>query len=202
MLYYCESCHMLSEQDCCKSCGKKNLRNPNRTDFCFLTEVNSMFGEMFKRILEEEKIPYSDIPSGSGVRSYFGQKLENLKIFITYEFFYIAKELLNEILVDIEQEQSSELKKNIGMLFASLRNEKKLKKILNLSENDSLVAYCTDEIMNADRVVNKGKISSCTKGGYYLFVYRGDEFIVINSVTYEIISAKRISKRKRGQFVK
>jgi len=191
MLYYCENCHLLNERDYCQSCRKKNLRTPDKNDYCFLVEVDSMFGGMFLGILEEENVSYSYMPSGNGVRSFFGLKLENLKIFITYEFFEKAKELLNGILINFEENQGKDLKENIDKLFVSPRSEKKIKKILKLTENDSLIDYCSDKIMNADRIVNKGSISGCTNGGEYLFVYKENESITVNSVTYEIIAVKR-----------
>lgn len=188
--YYCENCHTLNVQDCCLLCGKINLRNPDKNDYCFLIEADSMFGEMFIGILEDENIPYSAMPSGNGIRSIFALKLENYKIYVTYEFIYRAKELLNEILINSEEEEIKDLKKNLDRLFASQNSEKKIKKNLKMSENDSLTAYCADKIINADRIINQGKISSCIKGGYYLYVYKGKEVIIINSATYEIISAK------------
>jgi len=192
LFYYCEKCHTLNEQDCCQSCGKNNLRNPDKNDYCFLTEVDSMFGEMLNGILEYENIPYSSLPSGNGIRSSLGLKLENYKIFVAYDFFDRAEEILNEILINIEEAESRDLKKNLDKLFASQRSEKKIKKILKMGENDSLTAYCADKIINADRILNQGKISGCLKGGYYLYVYKGKEVIIINSATFEIISAKNM----------
>lgn len=193
MLYYCEKCHVLNEHDCCRSCGKKSLRNPGKGDYCFLIEADSMFGEMFIGILDDESISYTAIPSGNGVRSQFALKLENLKIYVDYEFFDRAKDLLDNILTNIEETQSKELKQNINMLFVPHRTEKKIKKTLKLAEDISIRAYCSDIIMNADRILNKGRISGCIKGGNYLFVYKGKELFIINSATYEIISAKRIT---------
>ncbi|MCL2675609.1 MAG: hypothetical protein FWE84_03345 [Firmicutes bacterium] len=185
---------MLNEQDSCRFCRKKGLRNPEKNDYCFLVEVDLMFGEMFKGVLEEENIPYSDIPVGNGVRSYFGLRLENLKIFVVYEFFEKAKEILTGILMSFEENQNRNIKKNIDKLFVLPRSEKKIKKVLNLAENDNLIAYCADKIMNADRIVNKGGISSCIKGGEYICVYKENELIMFNSVTYEIIAAEKTKK--------
>lgn len=189
-MYYCEKCHTLNEQNCCQSCSKINLRNPDKNDFCFLIEVDSMFGEMFVGILKDENITYSAMPSGNGMRSVFALKLENYKIYVVYELFDRAKELLNELFINLEDAETKDLKKNLDKLFASQRSEKKIRKILKISNNDSLTAYCADMINNADRIMNQGEISSCNKGGYYLYVYKGKEVIIINSATYEVISAK------------
>ena len=150
-----------------------------------------MFGEAFGGLLKGKNIPYSAMPSGNWLRTYFALKLENLKIFVPYEFFDKAKELLNEILANYEEEQKSNLKIHIDKLFISPHSEKKMKKILKIYEKDSLIDYCEDKIINADKIVNKGKISSCSNGGNYLFVYKDNELFIINSATYEIISAKK-----------
>jgi len=188
---------MLNEQDYCKACCKKGLRDPDKKDYCLLVEANSTFGEIFKGILEEENIPYSNIPSGNGVRSAFALKLENQKIFIVYEFFEKAKEMLSEMLINFEENQNRDLYKNIERLFASPRTEKKIKKVLRLTESDSLIGYCFDKIMKADEIINRGRISGCTKNGEYLYVYKENELIIINSVTYEIIAAKRAKEKRK-----
>lgn len=190
-LYYCEKCNMLNKQNYCLICGKRNLRNPENNDFCFLVELKSMIGEMFGGILKVENIPFSAIPYGNGARVYSALKLENLKIFVPYEFFNKAKELLDEISNNYQEEQKSDLIKNIDKLFVSSRNEKKIRKILKLIEKDSIIDYCADKILNADKIINEGKITKCIKGGNYLFVYKGNEIFVINSSTYEIISVNR-----------
>ena len=197
MFYYCENCNTLNEQDYCKFCGKEFLRKPERNDYCLLIETGFMFAEMFKGVLDEENIPYTDCPSGNGVRSQFALRLENVKIFVPYEFYFIAKELLNEILKNIEESQNRDFFENIDLLFIQLRNEKKIKKTLKMPETYNLVAYCLDKIKNADRIDNKGKISGCTKGGDYIFVYKGAELIIVNSATYEIISVER---NKKGEW--
>ena len=98
--------------------------------------------------------------------------------------------MLNGIFVNFEESQSGDIKKNINMLFVSHRAEKKIKKILQI-KNGSVTAYCSEKILNADKIVNGGRISGCTKGGNYLFIYKDKELFIINSATYEIISAKR-----------
>ena len=193
MLYYCEKCHLINEQDFCQTCGNKKLRKPENNDYCFLIEVNSMFGEMYERILKEEDIPYTAMPSGNGVRSYFALNLENHVIYVPYGFFNKAKELLNDILMNVDEEQNSDLKNNLDKLFTSHRSEKIMKKNLKLTEKDNLIDYCSGKIINADRIINEGRITGCLKGGEYLFVYKGNELFIINSVTYEIISAKKLN---------
>ena len=190
MLYYCEKCCVLNEQSECVRCGKKNLRNPEKGDYCFLTEIDSMFGEMFKGILEEENILYAASPSGYGIRAAFALGPRNLRIFVGYEFFDRAKELFDENFIFSEETENGNLRENLDKLFVPVRGEKKIKKALKLAEDDNLIDYCVDRIKNADKIVNEGKITGCTKGGEYLFVYKNNELIIINSVTYEIISAQ------------
>lgn len=190
MIFYCDKCHMLSEQDNCKFCSKKHLKSPENNDYCFLFEIGTTFGEMFEGILKNENIPYSVIPSGNGVRSCFGLRLENVKIYVPFCCFYKAKALLNETIFNFE-DQNIDLKNSIDKLFVSERNEKKIRKILDLNKNDNFINYCANIIINSDRITNEGRISSCLKGGEYLFVYKNDVIITVNSATYELLSAKK-----------
>lgn len=183
---------MLSEQEYCRYCGNKDLREPDGSDYCFLIEADTMFGEMLKGILEGDNIPYVAMPLGSGVRTRFALRLERMRIYVTYEFLETAKELVNGILSSNEEDQNAEIKNNIDKLFTLPRNGKKVKKILKIAEDESLTEYCANAIIDADKIINEGRISSCLKGGEYLFVYKGDMQIVLNSVTYEIISVKII----------
>lgn len=193
MLFFCEKCNLLNEQNFCRLCGKDNLRNIQNSDYCYLFEAGQLFGEMFLGILEDEGIPYSSLPSGNGARSQFALRLENLKIFVVYEFYDKAKALLNDILTSYDKANRIELEKNINKLFVTNRNEKKIKRILKPFQDDNIIGYCIDKIMNADRIVNKGRISGCGNGGDYLYVYKDKELIIINSATYEIISIEIIN---------
>ena len=196
MFYYCENCNALSERDDCQFCGRKKLRQPEKKDYCFLVEADFMFGAMFEGMLDDKSIPYVDCPVGNGVRSQFALKLDKLQIFVPYEFFIEAKELLYEIFANMEESLRRDFLENIDRLFVSPRNEKKIKKALGMVGHDSLVAYCLDQIMNADSMVNKGRISGCRKGGDYIVVYKGTELIMVNSATYEIISVEKVKKGK------
>lgn len=189
-MQYCEKCHTLIPQPYCGACGNKLLRAPNSDDYCFLIEADNLFGEMFKGILEDESIPYVDTPAGNGVRSRFALRLDRLKIYVPYAFYDRADEILKDIFSSIENAQKEELEKNIDKLFLSPRNEKKIRKALKMPDSDSLIARCADMVMNADRIVNNGRISS-SPGGDYLFVYKNKDLAVINSATYEIISLEK-----------
>lgn len=191
MPYYCEKCYTVNGYDYCQTCGKKSLRSAQNEDFCFLVEMCTMYGELFCGVLKEENIPHSTIPWGNGAWSHFGLKLENYRIFVPYKFFDRAKELLNEVFARPEEENNY-LKENLDKLFIiSPRAQKKMRKNLNLAQNDDLIAYCADKIKNADDIIDKGQITDCLKGGTYLFIYKDNEVFVVNSATYEIISAKR-----------
>lgn len=192
MSFYCEKCKLICEEEFCDSCGNKKLRPPENNDFCFLIEIDSMFGAMFENILKEERIPCADIPVGNGVRSCFALKLENHRLYVPFEFLSKARQLINELLDTFNETQNRDLIKNVDKLYIVIRSEKKIRKILKLASEESLVDYCKDKIIHADTIAYEGKISSCIKGGCYLFVYKDDEVFIVNSVTYEIISAKKV----------
>lgn len=190
MIFYCENCLLLNQQDYCKSCGKRNLRNPDDRDFCLLTEVAPMFGLMFKRVLESENIPFHEIYIRD-IRGKSTFKLENLKIFVPYQYFDKATQLLAEIIEEKRSRERQNLVENVDKLFVSKKSDKKIKKAFKMFENEDLIAFCKDKILSADRVENRGAITGNQEGGQYIYVYKDNYLIIINSATFEIISAKR-----------
>ncbi len=189
-MYYCEKCYAVSESDRCQYCGKKSLQEAQPGNYCLLIEADDMFAEMFMGILQSEDILHRSMPSGDGVRSRFALGLGKQKIFVPYELFDSAKELLDELFENAQREIKSQLADNIGKLFASPRTEKRIRKALKLTEKQSVIDYCKDNIINADKIVDGGLIISCRENGSYLYVYKDNLTITVNSATYEILSAK------------
>ena len=52
---YCENCHVAAEPPRCPLCGGKRLREVKDEDYCFLTEMRAMEGEMLADILRGTK---------------------------------------------------------------------------------------------------------------------------------------------------
>lgn len=89
-MFYCEKCRMLNEQKPCQSCNGKRLRMPKNNDYCLLIEIDYVYGKMLGDLLKGENIAYVDVPSGTGVRSAWGQRLENLKF--SYRMSYTKEQ--------------------------------------------------------------------------------------------------------------
>lgn len=92
---YCKKCRELSDSGVCDTCGNDKLIDVSPTDFCFIAEYESTYGEMIKGIFSGENIPFSAVPYGTGARSGFGLRLENLRFYVPYEYYGAAKDILS-----------------------------------------------------------------------------------------------------------
>lgn len=188
---YCESCKYLFESSTCPECGSRNLRPVEDNDYCFLIECSSTYGKMLAEILENEKIPCTMIPSGNGTRSALGLNLENLQLFVPYQFYDRASDLHNYLKNDPTEKIKTALLDNrekwhvIGKF-----TEGKLKKKLRLPKDADLFRHCEEIVNNSEKILDQGSISSCPEGGHYLFVYSASEELTFNSATFELMYAK------------
>ena len=77
---YCENCHVAAELPRCPLCGGKKLREIKEDDYCFLTEMRAMNGEMLADILRGNGIECVSMPSGSGLNTAMALPLENSRL--------------------------------------------------------------------------------------------------------------------------
>lgn len=185
---YCDKCNCISNLTCCPFCGNDAVRKAENNDFCFLTQTDAMSGKMTEDIFKQENIPCALTPSGNGIRTAFGMKLENFKIYVPFEYYDRACEILNGFSDKLCDDLRKVLTENIHKLNISARVEKKTRKKLRSPDETDLVSCLADIILNAENIEDKGRITSCVKGGRYIFVYGENVTVVLNSVTYEIIS--------------
>lgn len=189
---YCESCKCLCQSGVCPECGNDQLRQAENDDWCFFLECNSTFGKMLNEIFENESIPCSMIPCGNGARSALGLNLENLQLFVPYQFYDRAVDLHDYFKSDPTEDFKKSLIENrekwhtVGMF-----TEKKLKKKLNIAKDEDLFRYCEEIINCANNITDGGSISSCVNGGHYLFVRASNAELTFNSATYELLHAKK-----------
>ena len=185
---FCENCHCATEQEYCPLCGTKKLRQVKEDDFCLLTESSSMYGENLISILEESGIPCSAMPYGSGLESRFAMPLSNYRIFVPFSCLEKAK----NIVLDIENSKTDELRgyllENQNQFNISGKLEKKIRKKIKLTEEQDFFLYCLNIIKSADKIADNGMITSCLKGGHYLFCYSDKTTLALNSKTLEILS--------------
>ncbi len=94
---FCESCNIACKDESCPKCGRKNLRAVNDDDFCLVAEVDRLFGDMLKGVLENESIECILMPYGSGVNSKFALPLESYLLYVRYKNLdHVMQMLKNE----------------------------------------------------------------------------------------------------------
>ena len=190
---YCEKCKIVEYNEYCSVCGRKN-REVSDDDFCFLVKASESFGEMFEDVLRRESIPCAIVPCGTGVSSALALKLESCRIYVPFRFLQKAVELLNDFGSYFDDEMHETLKANFDKLHINPKVEKKPSKRLKLPQDTSVTDFCKVKLLNAQSFSDNGSITGCPHDGRYLLVYTSQELIMLNSVTFEILSV-----RKRGE---
>ena len=184
---YCENCMTLCASECCEVCGNLQVREVTSKDFCFLLECEETFGEMLKPILDETNIACELIPAGNGARSAFGLRLGNYRVYVPYQQYETAQEILKDLWDDPADDLREDLLENADRWH--VKNDgalKKLRKKLALTEKEDFLAYVKDGVASAAEISDDGLISACTRGGHYISVKIKNQRIWFNSETYEI----------------
>lgn len=97
-MYYCENCHLLSEDPMCGFCYSKNLRQPKPDDFCYLSTRPTPWYEMLLDVLYDNGIPWVVKPlRPSAVTIYLGTGAEMNEIFVPFSRLEQARELEQSI---------------------------------------------------------------------------------------------------------
>ncbi|MDE6690719.1 MAG: hypothetical protein K2K04_01995 [Clostridia bacterium] len=185
---FCENCHIVSDAERCPVCGSKRLRPVEEDDFCLLTENTAEYGSMLTDIFDEENIPYSAVPYGSGLETKLGLPFKNSRLFVPYGSLEAAREIIKQLDRSATEELREDLLANVENLNVSGRLEKKARKRIKLSQDEDFFEVCIGLIESAEKIADRGIITNCLKRGHYLFVFSGNTTLVINSETYEILS--------------
>ncbi len=192
-MLYCENCKFLSEDDAievCPYCQYKPLRPPADSDFRFFIEADAGLAEYFQSMLDEEEIPCVLVPSGTGVTTAYGLRLEHFRIHVPHGQYERVYELYQTYFVEDKNAILEEIKANLDKLhIPHPKLEKKWRKKCKLPPDANLLDYIRDLILACDTLGDGGKISGCVNGGNYYFLRQGDDTCVtINSATYAVIS--------------
>ncbi len=140
-------------------------------------------------MLVGEHIPCVFLPSGNGVRTQFALPLENFKVYVPFGCYDEASKRLNDVCDATQDELKESVLQNLEKLFiANAKREKKFRKKLKLEKGEDCIAAISARIQGSDKIVDGGMITSCRKGGHYLFVYSGSAIITVNSATFEVIA--------------
>ena len=93
-MYYCENCHLLSEEPICDYCGSSDLRQPQADDFCYLTTRTTPWYEILLDVLYDNGIPWVVRPvRPTAVTVYLGMAAERNEIFVPFSKLEQAREL-------------------------------------------------------------------------------------------------------------
>ena len=93
-MFYCENCHLLSEEPICDYCGSADLRQPEAGDFCYLTTQKTPWYEILLDVLYDNGIAWVVKPvRPSAVTVYFGISSEINEIFVPFARLEQAREL-------------------------------------------------------------------------------------------------------------
>ena len=203
-MQFCENCRFVFEGNRCPICDSKKSRPVQDDDFCFLTEKSAAYSAVLTEIFRENDIPCSALPHTRGIEAYFALPPENNRLYVPFHSLEKAKAFLRKT-ENAETEAWREcLLRNAGNLHASQKFEKKARKKIKLSEDgdffgyfvEIVVCYCFKTSQKTgqncpvftNKIADEGAITSCTKGGHYLFCFSDTATISVNSETYEILS--------------
>ncbi|MBQ9805655.1 MAG: hypothetical protein IJW49_04010 [Clostridia bacterium] len=185
-MYYCEKCHLLSETDACDYCFDEKLREVKDGDYCFLIECEEVFGKMFEEMLQKQGIACAMEPVGNGVRSQLGLSLGNYKIFVPYQFYSQACDML-----EFFQDNSSStdhlkeiLLDNVDKWTFETRSvEKKIRKKYKLGKEADVMEYVKGIVEHAISIEDVGLMYY---GEHGLLVKSEDAKLWFSSESYKI----------------
>lgn len=104
---FCEKCNTLCDSAVCPACGNKSLREPQFDDFCFLTEREPMWADMLRAALADAQIESAYRPLlGMGVTFGAGRTLDRHQIFVPYDCYDAALDVMLALFGDTHQARS------------------------------------------------------------------------------------------------
>ena len=185
-MLYCEKCKRLSAFGYCGTCDNTALREATASDFCVLSEAEDVFAKALEGSFISNGIKYALEPLSNGVRSYLGLSPGSYIIYVPYDQFNEAQEIVDFFQNDETEDLRRDLTAHRSAWSINKKMQKKLRKKLRLTDTDDLLTHINGILCGADNISDDGLISSCVKGGHYISVRSGDLLLWFNSVTYEI----------------
>ncbi len=185
-MFYCEKCRMVFETDFCEFCSETQLREVGDDDFCFLIECEELFGKMLEEALQNEGIKCAMRPVGNGVRSNFGLSLGKYQVFVPYQFYTQACDMLEFFRDD---SSSTDTLKQILLdhiekwSFEKKSAEKKIRKKFKLEKDVDVMETVKELVEQAESVEDMGLMSY---GEHGLLVKCDDFKLWFSSESYKI----------------
>ena len=98
MAWYCDTCRLPFNGECCPVCGKKNARCAEPEDLCFLTEKDTLFGGMLEDVLKRRNIPFvRKNVLGAGIAVKTGTLRERFRFYVFFKHLPEAKKAVEEL---------------------------------------------------------------------------------------------------------
>ena len=184
---YCENCRAITEEEICEVCGRTELREVREDDYCLLTECSEKFGKMLYFSLQDCDIKCAMVPFGNGARNALGLNLESFRMYVPYERYEEAKDVIAVLSVDPTENIRAKLLENQEEWHVN--NPRMLKKLcrrLKLKDDTKLMETVKSMVEAMPRITDGGLISGCPEGGHYIFIKTDEGKFWFNSVTFEI----------------
>jgi len=186
---FCENCNILLDSDYCYLCDNKKLRQVKDDDFCFLTECEYTFGNVFNEDLQKEGIESAFIPYGDGVRTVFGLKLDKFRVYVKYKDYDRALELYKFF---SNYKDTGELKDLLLTNFDKWKvvddyTEKKIRKKLKISKTEDINDFIKVCVLNSDLIEDKGYITINEKAQRAYYVKTGEIYIWFSAEDYKCL---------------
>lgn len=96
-MLYCPNCRLLVEGSLCPVCGSKKLRQPEQTDYCFLTEQNTIWAGALEELLRQDGVAVvTQNVLGAGLAARIGPAQEKVRFYVPFSDFERALEVKKE----------------------------------------------------------------------------------------------------------
>ena len=184
-MFYCEKCHFLSDNTSCRNCGVDNLREVKDDDFCYLATIDEFFGKMLIDAMVNEDIKYLVIPVGNGVRSHVALSLGNYQLYVTYNQYRFASEIIEFYTQNYSLDKLREkILNNLSKWhFENNKVEKKIRKKLKVAQEIDLIEYIKEKVEKAESISDVGLM---TCGEHGLMVKSENIVLWFSSESFEI----------------
>ena len=109
MTQYCSRCCLPFDGEYCPVCGRKNAKQIESKDLCFLTEKEQLWSGMLADVLNQQKIPFvQKNVFGAGMAMKIGLMNERIRFYVFYGHLAEAKKLVDELFSPLSEENDNE----------------------------------------------------------------------------------------------
>ncbi len=98
---YCETCHLVCNDNNCSRCSSHEVRKPSKHDYCLLAHKEGMLTRDILELLASQRIPYiAQSSTGNAIVLYAGELFEYFRIYVPYGYLNKAQTLCHSLLTE------------------------------------------------------------------------------------------------------